>query len=171
MRMKNLLIFIGSLIFFGFTLTSQAQTRKEKKIAGYIDSNYEVECLGTGTQGSQLLKVWGYGKKPEDAVIQAKRNAVHAVIFKGITAGQGCMKRPLITDPGAEEAHSDYFDLFFAPAGKYLNFVSLSGEGVQDRIKVDKKTYKVAINVSVMHTALRQELESAGIVKKLDAGF
>ncbi|HBB92574.1 MAG TPA: hypothetical protein DC042_12875 [Bacteroidales bacterium] len=152
-------------------LSLEAQTRKEKKIAGYIDANYEVECLGTGTQGSQLMKVWGYGKNPEDAVIQAKRNAVHAVIFKGITAGQGCMKRPILTDPGAEQSHATYFETFFAPAGRYLNFVSLSGEGVQDRIKVDRKTYKVAINVSVMHSALRQELESAGIAKKLGAGF
>ncbi|MFA5815192.1 MAG: hypothetical protein WC865_06195 [Bacteroidales bacterium] len=169
--MKKRFLFVWVAFWVLSCLTMQAQTRKEKKIAGYIDKNYEVECLGTGTQGSQLMKVWGYGKSPEDAVIQAKRNAVHAVIFKGITAGQGCMKRPLVTDPGAEQAKSDYFDLFFAPAGKYLNFVSLSGEGVQDRIKVDRKTYKVAINVSVMHTALRQELEAAGIVKKLGAGF
>ncbi|MFA6127494.1 MAG: hypothetical protein WC699_09325 [Bacteroidales bacterium] len=169
MKRRFVILWIALLAISGLSL--QAQTRKEKKVAGYIDKNYEVECLGTGTQGSQLLKVWGYGKTPEDAVIQAKRNAVHAVIFKGITAGQGCMKRPLVTEAGVEQSKSDYFDLFFAPAGKYLNFVSLSGEGVQDRIKVDKKTYKVAIHVSVMHTALRQELEAAGIIKKLGAGF
>ena len=169
--MKTRIALIG-LVFLAFSsLGLEAQTKKEKKIAGYVDANYEVECLGTGSQGSQLLKVWGYGKTPEDAVIQAKRNAVHAVIFKGITAGQGCMKRPILTDAGIEEAHADYFKAFFEPAGKYLSFVSLSGEGVQDRIKVDKKTYKVAINVSVMHTALRQELEAAGIAKKLGAGF
>ncbi|MBN1185008.1 MAG: hypothetical protein JXB49_22170 [Bacteroidales bacterium] len=167
---KGFLIFcVFSFIFL--SLFVQAQTKREKKIAGYIDSNYEVECLGTGLQGSQLIKIWGYGKSPEDAMIQAKRNAVHAVIFKGIVAGQGCMKRPLLNEPGAEQAHEDYFKLFFSPAGKYLNFVSLSGEGVQERIKIDKKTYKVAINVSVMHSALRQELEAAGIAKKLDAGF
>lgn len=169
--MKNLLFILSVLFWVGLSLNADGQTRKEKKIAGYIDSNYEVECLGVGTQGTQLLKIWGYGKKPEDAVIQAKRNAVHAVIFKGITAGQGCMKRPLITNPGAEESHADYFKEFFSPAGRYLNFVSLSGEGVQERIKIDSKTYKVAINVSVMHTALRQELESAGILKQLGSGF
>jgi hypothetical protein len=169
--MKKSFVFVWIAFWMLSCLTMEAQTRKEKKIAGYIDKNYEVECLGTGSQGSQLMKVWGYGKTPEDAVIQAKRNAVHAVIFKGITAGQGCMKRPLVTDAGVEQSKADYFNLFFAPAGKYLNFVSLSGEGVQDRIKVDNRTYKVAINVSVMHTALRQELEAAGIVKKLGAGF
>jgi len=169
--MKKRILFVGMAILAFSWLSLDAQTRKEKKIAGYIDANYEVECLGTGTQGSQLLKVWGYGKNPEDAVIQAKRNAVHAVIFKGITAGQGCMKRPILTDPGAEQSNAEYFEIFFSPAGKYLNYVALSGEGVQDRIKIDKKTYKVAINVSVMHTALRQELESAGIAKKLGAGF
>ena len=169
MKKRNAFVLVVLLAISGLSL--EAQTKKEKKVAGYIDMNYEVECLGTGTQGSQLMKVWGYGNNPDNAIIQAKRNAVHAVIFKGITAGQGCMKRPLVTDAGVEQAKADYFDLFFAPAGKYLNFVSLSGEGMQDRIKVDRRTYKVSIIVSVMHTALRQELESAGIVKKLGAGF
>jgi hypothetical protein len=169
--MKNSVLILSLFFLIGFSLTSNGQSRKEKKIAGYVDENYEVECLGTGSQGTQLIKIWGYGKKPEDAVIQAKRNAVHAVIFKGILAGQGCMKRPLITEPGAEEANADYFKEFFSPAGRYLNFVSLSGEGVQERIKIDSKTYKVAINVSVAHSALRQELESAGVLKKLGSGF
>lgn len=150
---------------------TQAQTKKEKLIAGYINSNYEVECLGTGVQGSQFLKVWGYGNSPENAVIEAKRNAVHAVIFKGITVGQGCMKNPLVTNKEAEQNFKKYFDDFFAPGGKYLDFVALTGEGVQDRIRVDRRTYKVGINVSVMSAALRKELESAGIINKLSDGF
>lgn len=153
-------------------LTAFSQTKKEKKIAGYTVDNYEVECLGTGNEGTQLMKVWGYGKKPEDAVIQAKLNAVHAVIFKGIFAGEaGCMKRPLVSDPGLEEKNQDYFDAFFKPNGEYLSYIAVSGEGLRESIKVDKRTYKVAIHVSVQHSALRKKLESDGIIKKLGAGF
>ncbi len=169
MNIKQIIYWTLILIFFCPVL--QAQTKKEKKVAGYIPDNYEVECLGTGVQGTQYLKVWGYANTPENAIIQAKRNAVHAIIFKGITVGQGCMKNPLVTNIDAAQNFRKYFDEFFAPAGKYLYFVALTGEGVQDRIRVDRRTYKVGINVSVMSAALRKELESAGIINKLNEGF
>lgn len=149
-----------------------AQSKKEKKMAGYVISNYEVECMGTGMDGTQLVKVWGYGKKPEDASYQAKKNAVHAVVFKGIYGGKpGCMNRPLVSKPGAEVQHADYFETFFSDGGHYLSFISQSGDGSMDRIKVDKNQYKVGVIVSVKHTALRRELETAGIIPKLGDGF
>lgn len=169
MKTKILFTLITCLIL---NTSVSSQTRKEKKIAGYTVDNYEVECLGTGAEGTQLMKIWGYGKKPEDAVIQAKVNAVHAVIFKGIFVGEpGCMKRPIVTDPASEEKNQDYFDIFFKPNGEYLSYVALSGEGVRESVKVDKRTYKVAIFVSVQHASLRKKLESDGIIKKLGAGF
>jgi len=169
MKTKFLFTILISVFFIS---TTGAQSRKEKKIAGYTIDNYEVECLGTGAAGTQLMKIWGYGKKPQDAVIQAKVNAVHAIIFKGIFVGEpGCMKRPLVTDPTVEGKNQDYFDLFFKPNGDYLNFVAVSGEGVRESIKVDKRTYKVAIFVSVQHASLRKKLEDDGIIKKLGSGF
>jgi hypothetical protein len=169
--MKTKILFTLLACVFIFS-TANSQTKKEKKIAGYTVDNYEVECLGTGSEGTQLMKIWGYGKKPEDAVIHAKLNAVHAVIFKGIFVGEpGCMKKPLVTDPGVEEKNQDYFDAFFKPNGEYLSYVAVSGEGVRESIKVDKKTYKVAIFVSVQHASLRKKLENDGIIKKLGAGF
>ncbi len=163
--------FLLTLTMFVFAFATQAQSKKEKKMAGYLISNYEVECMGTGVDGTQLIKVWGFGKKPDDAVYQAKKNAVHAVIFKGIRGGKpGCMTRPLVTSPAAEQMHSDYFNTFFADGGRYLNFVSQSGSQL-DRIKVDKKQYKVGVVISVSHAELRRELEAAGVIKKMGAGF
>ncbi|WP_346855101.1 hypothetical protein [uncultured Draconibacterium sp.] len=170
--MKKRIGFIGVLFVLLMAVTVSAQTKKQKKMAGYTISNYEVECMGTGMDGTQLIKVWGYGKKPDKAVYQAKKNAVHAVIFKGITGGKpGCMMRPLVTKPGAEVQHSAYFETFFTDGGHYLTFVSQSGDGTLDRIKVSNKQYKVGVIVSVKHSALRSELETAGIIKKLGGGF
>ncbi len=147
-------------------------TTNKDKMAGYMTSNYEVECMGTGMDGTQLIKVWGYGKNPSSAIYYAKKNAVHAVMFKGINAGKsGCMTRPLITKPGAEVRHSDFFNTFFADGGHYLNFVSQTGDGTVDRIKVATGQYKVGVIVSVRHAALRRELETAGIINKLSRGF
>lgn len=170
MNLKNL--FLVSMVFFLFSLTTEAQTKKQRAAAGYIISNYEVECMGTGMDGTQLIKVWGFGKKPDDAIYNAKKNAVHAVIFKGILGGKpGCMTRPLINKPGVEEQHREYFNSFFADGGRYLNFVSQTGDGKVDRIKVSNKDYKVGVIVAIMHSQLRAELEAAGILKELSRGF
>jgi hypothetical protein len=164
--------FIGTVILLLFAVAVNAQTKKQKKMAGFVMGNYEVECMGTGMDGTQLIKVWGYGKKPDVAAYQAKKNAVHAVIFKGINGGKpGCMVRPLVTKPGAEVQHSDYFNTFFSNGGHYLNFVSQTGDGTMDRIKVSKNEYKVGIVVAVKHADLRRELETAGIINKLGDGF
>jgi hypothetical protein len=160
------------IILLGFSFTVDGQSRSERRAAGYVIDNYEVTCMGTGMDGTQLIKVWGFGKKPEDAIHQARKNAVHAVIFKGILGGQpGCMQRPLVNKPGAEVQHADYFNNFFSNGGSYLRFVSQAGDGSVDRIKIDKRTFKVGVVVSVMHAQLRRELEAAGIIPKLGQGF
>lgn len=168
MKTLKLTLLLTGLVLFSFSGYSQ---KKNNPAAFY---NYEVECMGTGMDGTQLIKVWGYGKKPNDAVENAKKSAVQAVMFKGILNGKpGCMMRPLITEPGAEQAHQDYFNAFFKEKGKYLSFVSVSNDGSvdpKDRLKVGKQ-YKVGVLVSVSHSALRKELEAAGVVKALGTGF
>jgi len=66
MKLKSLVLV--SAIFFLFVVSAEAQTNKQRKMAGYVISNYEVECMGTGMDGTQLLKIWGFGKKPDDAI-------------------------------------------------------------------------------------------------------
>lgn len=159
-------------IFLVLCFSLNGQTRNQKKAAGYVIGNYEVECMGTGMDGTQLVKVWGFGKNPNDAIYQARKNAVHAVLFKGIIGGKpGCMQSPLVNKPGAEVQHADYFNNFFSDGGSYLRFCSQTGDGSVDRIKIDKKTYKVGVIVSVMHAQLRRELEAAGIIQQLGQGF
>ena len=170
--MKKMVVFCMVTCFVFLFVFGNAQNRKQKQMAGYVIENYEVECMGTGMDGTQLIKVWGFGKKPDNAIFQAKKNAVHAVLFKGINGGKpGCMSRPIITSPGAQVQHGEYFETFFANGGHYLNFVSQTGDGSIDRIKVSKKQYKVGVVVSVRHAALRRELETAGIIQKLGGGF
>jgi hypothetical protein len=169
MRKLKLTLLITGVLISGISCVSQ---KKQNNPAAFYD--YEVECLGTGIDGTQLIKVWGYGKSPNGAVEQAKKNAVHAIMFKGIQAGKpGCMTRPLITDAGAEQQHKDYFDAFFQTNGKYMGFVNVSNDGSidpNDRLKAGGE-YKIGVVVSVSHSTLRKELEAAGIIKPLGTGF
>lgn len=153
----------------------QAQRKKKKEIAGYTKQNYELSCIGVGNEGTKLIAIYGYGKTPERATYEAKRNAVHGVIFKGteINSG-GCMGvKALAKSPSLEMERQDFFQKFFEDGGQYLSYISLSSEAKANRsvVKVDKKTYKVGTAVAIRYDALRKDLEKAGIIKKLSSGF
>ena len=158
--MKSLLIIFFLLISCTF---SQAQN--------YRDFNYEVQFLRTGLQGTELFKVFAYGRNDRQCIENAKMDAVKALLFKGIP-GSG-LQKPLVADLSEMNEHKDYFKSFFKDNGPYLNYVSVSNDGSineNDRFKVGNKL-KIGIIVSVNKASLRNELESAGIIKRLNAGF
>ncbi|MBU2650750.1 MAG: hypothetical protein KKA81_07435 [Bacteroidetes bacterium] len=166
-------IIILTFLALGLPAFMSGQSRKERKAMYDSKYNYEVQSLGVGQDGTKLLKIWGYGKKPDDALFEAKKNAVAAVIFKGIPAGNGAAQTPAILGVDGYEKNMDFFDEFFKAGGMYLSFVNSTTDGIpggSDRIKM-KKGYKVGLSASVNYNALRKYLEEQGIAKKMDAGF
>ena len=135
---------------------------------------YEIEPVAIGTKGSNLIKVWSYSKKAVVATEQAKKNAVHGVVFRGFTGMNGVSKKPpLANSPNLEVEKKEFFDGFFADGGKYMKYVSITNDGsiaAKDRLRVGKE-YKIGVTVSVAVDELRKDLEDAGIIRKLGAGF
>ena len=81
--------------------------------------------------------------------------------------------KPLASNPNLEQEKQEFFTDFFADNGKYMKFVFESADGsiaAGDRLKVGKE-YKVGIVVSVNVSALRADLEQAGVIKGLGSGF
>ena len=170
------LVVVATLAISMFSVksaTAQAGRKADKDTKLW---RYEVQCVGVGNEGTKLIKVFSYSKKADVAIDQAKKNAVHAMIFQGYNgnSGSGCpTQKPLTNNPGLEQEKSEYFDSFFADGGKYMKFVSVSGDGSvasEDRMKVGKE-YKVGVILSVNAALLRKDLESAGIIKSLSSGF
>ncbi|WP_209388663.1 hypothetical protein [Chryseobacterium sp. RR2-3-20] len=166
---KVIIVFtlIISNIFFG-----QARKKAERDTEQW---RYEVECAGTGAEGTYLVKVWSYSKRGNVAIEQAKKNAVHGVVFKGFVGnGRDCItQKALATNPNIEVEQKAYFDNFFEDGGKYIKYVNVSSDGnidAKDRMKVGRE-YKIGIVVSVMKDALRKDLESAGVIRGLSSGF
>ncbi len=169
--MKNTLFFI--ILAFLAVSSADAQSRKERKAMYDSQYNYEIQSLGVGQDGTKLVKIWGYGKKADNALFEAKKNAVAAVIFRGIPGGNGAAPTPAILSVDGYEKNAAFFDDFFKAGGMYLSFVNSTTDGMpggSDRIKM-KKGYKVALSASVNYDQLRKYLEEKGIAKKLDAGF
>jgi hypothetical protein len=160
--MKFNTIYVLFLMLFASSL-AQAQN--------YRDFNYEVQFLRTGLQGTELFKVFAYGRNERQCIENAKMDAVKAILFKGVP-GSG-LQKPMVVDLSEMNEHKDYFKAFFKDDGPYLNYVSISNDGSineNDRYKVGNKL-KIGVIVSVNKANLRNELESAGIIKRLNAGF
>lgn len=153
-------VFVSTACFAG----SKSKANKDTK-----QWRYEIECAGTGTAGTYVVKVWSYSKKQAVAANQAVKNAVHGVIFKGVAGGSGCAtQRPLVANPAVEYDRADFFDRFFAEGGDFQKYGSATG--VPEYIKVGKE-YKVGVVVSVYKDNLRKALEQAGVVKGLNSLF
>lgn len=170
--MKYFNLSLITFLMLAFTPQSSAQRAIRKMLESPY--NYEVESLGVGQDGTKLVKIWGYSKKAHVAVMEAERNAVAAAIFRGYPPGGGAAATPaLCSEHNCFENNRKFFDEFFKPGGKYLQFVNRTNDGMpggSDRIKM-KKGYKVAVKASVAHRNLREYLEQEGIIKSLDSGF
>jgi hypothetical protein len=163
-------------LFAGSLLSCTVIKEKAREKADYDTQNwvYELEAAGIGAQGTHLVKVWSYSKLPGIATEQAKKNAVHGIIFRGYPGKSGIPGlRPMAMNPNLEIERKDFFDPFFAQGGKYMKFVALTNEGriaAGDRLKVGGR-YKIGITVTVYTAELRKDLENAGIIRRLGSAF
>ena len=125
-----------------------------------------VECLGVEHDGSQTLRTTGSGRNKTDALEQAKKNAVMAVIFTGVRGGKaGCDMRPLIYEPNAREKYARYFDIFFMNNGEYLQYTSMIDKRRGSNQKKTSKLEKtIRVTVRVMRHQLQQRLMNDGII-------
>ena len=165
--MKKLAKFFVFLVFFS---PLWAISKKKVATAGWRATDYTVECMGTGNEGTQHIKVFFYFKKEKEAGIYAKKSAVDAILFRGVNAGvSGCANAPLVT---AEQLSKNeaYFEQFFSAGGAYISYISATTDQLTNRVKVGDR-YKAAMEVSVNLSQLRKKLENDGIIRGLSSGF
>ena len=152
---KILLTFIAALSL----ASSNAQTQT-------VYARSSVRCLGVELDGSQTLRVQGYGRNRADAREQAMKNAVRAVIFDGIRDGvEGCNMRPLVTEVNAKERYEDYFNIFFSDNGEYKKYVSLRDTKKRSggRVK-DKLGYSYDLTIRVLRSDLKARLKADNLI-------
>jgi hypothetical protein len=169
--MKKIALALFTIFTFALTCNAQAKKKADKDTNAW---RYEIEPVQTGVSGTYLIKVWSYSKKPDVAIEQAKKNAVHGIIFRGFSGNERVPGQSALTNnPNLFDEKIDFFDDFFAEGGKYLKFVSLTNDGAvaaEDRMKVGKE-YKIGVLISIRKEDLRKDLENAGIIKGLSVGF
>lgn len=167
MRPNPLLSRLLMLLAVASTTVSAQVDQKARKVDGarWLAGSYEVSCDRTGSEGTILFTVFSIEKNEQAALREARRNAVRAVVFRGIRT-ERCSEDPLVRPDALTAAADAYFDTFFAEGGQYLGYVEYAGDEVESRVKVGKQV-KIGSTVIVQRTRLRQDLERAGIVKAM----
>lgn len=157
--------FIKISLCFLCLLFLNACNNKQTVTSSYY--TYKTECLGVELDGSQTLRAWGTGKNKKDAIEQAKKNAIHDILFQGIHDGQSkCSVKPLLTEVNAADKYEDYFNAFFLDKGSYQTFVSGEENGRTTRIQeAIKNQLKYGIVVRVFRSELKRRLQADGILK------
>ena len=148
-------------IALGFATAGMAQSTS---VAAYTTNT--LECLGTELDGSQTIRVSGIGRTRADSREQCRKNAVWAVIFKGVTGGIGnCNMRALINEPNAEEKYEDYFNAFFADNGPWKKFVSMKDRRIMtsNYSRTDAQVL-AQVTVTVFRADLKAKLQADGII-------
>ena len=162
-------LIFSALLSFGASLQAEGKER-------VVPFNYELSVVQEGnsaTSGHKIFKVWSFGKKGDLTEKICMRNAIHGLLFRGLTAeDMGTQGSVAALVPDGYESHMDYFDAFFS-SGDFLQFVQPSSKGAQqagDVVKM-KKDYKVGLLVQVNLSALRKRLEKDGIIKGVSSLF
>lgn len=167
--MNTIIKTTGVLLVFlvGFSLNTNAQKSKQKKTAGFYD--YETECLGVEGDGSQTVRSHGKGRNREDAIEQAKKNAVRDVLFKGISKGSSeCNTKPLLFNPNAREKFEDYFNAFFADGGPYKEFITgEDGSDMHSEVRKGRSQAGSQENYGVVVRVQRAKLKERMIQDKI----
>lgn len=168
--MKKIVCLLFYMSLF-VVLTANAKDEEEDTY------RYELENLTDRTManGYVMVKVWNYGKKEKITRRTCMRNAVHGVMFKGISGGRssGLSKGHAALCPDGYSAHTDYFDNFFG-SGDYMQYVELTNNGniqPEDRIKISSKEYKIGMVCIINFNALRERLQKDGVSKGLNSLF
>ncbi len=170
--MKKILLLVLTLFFYN---NVDAQIFAKKKANKDTQNwRYEVICVDNSRNSNDVIKVFSFSKKPKVAISQAGKNAVHAIIFKGVKAGKCINQEPLVKNPNIEQEKKEFFKSFFADGGKYAKYVTASNNGrinPKDVTKVSRKEYKVGVVVSVDRLGLKRDLENAGILQNIGEIF
>lgn len=124
--------------------------------------DFKVSCLECDN-GVQLLRAWGKGNNKSEALDRARKNALEAVLFQGISEGaRTCSPKPLLPGANARENNRDFFRSFFGDKGMWKNFARLDEKRGSRLASKNSTIENWEASISVDREALGQYLEENG---------
>jgi len=173
--MKFLKIYIIVLLLIPIN-SLFSQTNSNRRVTEERTRNWQYESICSesgGTGSSYLIQVTSYVGDLRLALNQAKKNAIHAVLFKGVAGNNlGCTaKEPLIKN-GVYNDNFEYFEDFFYNTTRQYNKYATSPSGTAESSeKLKRKMNKVTFIISVNVDELRKKLEYDKIIEPMGAAL
>ena len=110
--LHTLIIVMSTLMLFSFTSNNR---------------NYQTECVTLETDGYVTIKIWDTKKGAKYKPEQARKDAIHAILFSGISGGAGCSTQPPILNKTEEQDNFKSIEKsFFAKKGNWSMFTRSS---------------------------------------------
>jgi hypothetical protein len=152
------------LLFFSLTILI-LQSFAQRQFA------YQVECISVENSGSVSVKIWNTKKGKKYSQLQARKDAVHAILFSGVPGNNGCItQKPILSTPESIEAFKKIENDFFSKNGEWSKFTREASISTTLPQQIEDKKWKV-YQVSISKDLLRKYLEEQKIIKSLTNGF
>lgn len=133
--------------------------------------SYQTECVTIETDGYVTIKIWDTKKGAKYKPLQAKKDAINAILFSGISGGNGCATQPPLLNKTEEQENFKKIEkFFFAKNGKWTMYTRSSATETTLPVNLGVKDWKV-YQVSVSKNELRKYLEEQKVIKPLNEGF
>ena len=135
------------------------------------NNNYQTECVSLDTDGYYTIKIWDTRKGANYKAEDARKDAIHAILFAGIAAGNGCSTQSaFLSKIEEQEKFKNIENDFFSKKGKWRVFTRNATTATMLPVSLGKKEWKV-YQVAVSKKALREYLEELKIIKSLNNQF
>jgi hypothetical protein len=133
--------------------------------------NYQTECVTIENDGYVTIKIWDTQKGTKYLPEQARKDAIHAILYSGISSGTGCATQPpILNKTEAQENFKSIEKSFFSKKGKWSMYTRSSTTETTLPNNLGKEIWKVYL-VTISKNELRKYLEEQKIIKSLNNGF
>jgi hypothetical protein len=132
---------------------------------------YQYECISVSGDGYITIKIWNPQKGKHYTSEQARKDAIHAILFSGILSNHGCIsQKPILQSQEARDNFNKMAKEFFKTNGDWGTNTRASDTETALPESLGTKDWKV-YQISVAKNFLRKYLEDKEIIKPLNNGF
>lgn len=134
-------------------------------------TQYQTECVSLNQSDYIVLNIWHTTKCDRYKAPQAQKDAIHAILFSGISGGKNCTTQPPIFKSSEDSENFKRIEKqFFSKSGNWAQFSRSSEINNATLAQTANGKYKI-YEVSVSKAELRKYLEAEKIIKPLSTGF
>jgi len=160
MRKLNSLITKGILLFVTITSLSCSTSRV-----------FQSECESLAKSGYIDVTIWDSKKGANYSIEQARKDAIHTILYSGIAGSKNCSSQPPILNSDEERSKFDKIQKdFFSKNGQWTRYTTSAKKSNAKPETVSDKNWNF-YTVTVAKQELRKYLEEQKIINSLTKGF